>query len=307
MDEIVKCYLPDKNEEPELYNLVKTYQTHSHSKSCRKYKNSDCRFNYGRFFTERTIVAEPLSKEIPETERTKILLQRRKILDKVKKYIEENLFPAKNNFLDPSKENYAPIKDIAGVLYELNITEQEYYQVLAISIDDDFQIHFKRPTNSCSVNNYFSEGLMAWRANLDIQPVINQYKAVSYMCAYFSKSEDETSQAMKQATSEAVANSSSKYDTMKAIARAYATKRECSVQEAVYHIMPELWMRKCFPAVNFANSNLPEQRYRMWKSQEEISELPEDSTDIYKKNMLCLLYTSPSPRDGLLSRMPSSA
>ena len=26
-----------------------------------------------------------------------------------------------------------------------------------------------------------------------------------------------------------------------------------------------------------------------------------------KKDMLCLLYTSPSPRDGLLSRMPSSA
>ena len=25
------------------------------------------------------------------------------------------------------------------------------------------------------------------------------------------------------------------------------------------------------------------------------------------KNMICLLYTSPSPRDGLLSRMPSSA
>ena len=26
-----------------------------------------------------------------------------------------------------------------------------------------------------------------------------------------------------------------------------------------------------------------------------------------KRNHVCLLYTSPSPRDGLLSRMPSSA
>ena len=26
-----------------------------------------------------------------------------------------------------------------------------------------------------------------------------------------------------------------------------------------------------------------------------------------KKSLACLLYTSPSPRDGLLSRMPSSA
>ena len=27
----------------------------------------------------------------------------------------------------------------------------------------------------------------------------------------------------------------------------------------------------------------------------------------YEKDIICLLYTSPSPRDGLLSRMPSSA
>ena len=31
------------------------------------------------------------------------------------------------------------------------------------------------------------------------------------------------------------------------------------------------------------------------------------STLVYGLTRLCLLYTSPSPRDGLLSRMPSSA
>ena len=36
----------------------------------------------------------------------------------------------------------------------------------------------------------------------------------------------------------------------------------------------------------------------------------EDSAFVFARNMQfsdCLLYTSPSPRDGLLSRMPSSA
>ena len=28
---------------------------------------------------------------------------------------------------------------------------------------------------------------------------------------------------------------------------------------------------------------------------------------VYTQSKICLLYTSPSPRDGLLSRMPSSA
>ena len=32
-----------------------------------------------------------------------------------------------------------------------------------------------------------------------------------------------------------------------------------------------------------------------------------DINDMDTLNMICLLYTSPSPRDGLLSRMPSSA
>ena len=32
-----------------------------------------------------------------------------------------------------------------------------------------------------------------------------------------------------------------------------------------------------------------------------------NTVNIKGKNKVCLLYTSPSPRDGLLSRMPSSA
>ena len=33
------------------------------------------------------------------------------------------------------------------------------------------------------IDNYFTEGLFAWKANIDIQPVFNHYKAATYMCA----------------------------------------------------------------------------------------------------------------------------
>ena len=40
----------------------------------------------------------------------------------------------------------------------------------------------------------------------------------------------------------------------------------------------------------------------------DSAELPEINTALLLTNpSICLLYTSPSPRDGLLSRMPSSA
>ena len=45
--------------------------------------------------------------------------------------------------------------------------------------------------------------------------------------------------------------------------------------------MPELWLRKTFPGVIFANSNLPENRFRICRSKEEIDELPEDSVDVF--------------------------
>ena len=49
------------------------------------------------------------------------------------------------------------------------------------------------------------------------------------MCAYFSKAEAETSEAMKQAVKDAINEKKSDFERMKGIARAYATKRECSV------------------------------------------------------------------------------
>ena len=108
------------------------------------------------------------------------------------------------------------------------------------------------------------------------------------MCSYLSKQkqEDECSQAMKQAFKESLERGAGSYEQMKSVAHAHVSKRECSLQEAVYQVMPELWLRKVFPGVLYVNSNIPEKRVRMMSSKKEIFELPEDSTDIYKRNMV---------------------
>ena len=90
---------------------------------------------------------------------------------------------------------------------------------------------------------------------------------------------------MKQAAKKASKENKSDYEKMKAFAKTY-TKRECSVQEAVYLIMPELWLRKIFPRVIFLIRNLAEKRFRIFKKKAEIDELPGDSTDIFQHNML---------------------
>ena len=75
---------------------------------------------------------------------------------------------------------------------------------------------------------------------------------------------------MKKAAKKVLNASKTEFETMKAIANAYSTKRECSVQEAVYHILPELWLQKIFPKVIFLNSNMPEKRYRIFKKKCQI-------------------------------------
>ena len=196
-------------------------------------------------------------------------------MKEVKHYIDE--------YLDPHKSSYRKTT-IAAILDVLGITEDDYYWALSISQDSDFEMHIFRPPNSCFVNNYFTIGLQAWEANIDIQPVFNYYKAVTYMCSYFSKCETESSVAMKNAAKES--ENLSYQDRMKKLAIAFLTNRQCSLQEAVYQLMPELWLRKTFPVVTFANSNLPEKRYKICKSKDELSQLPEDSTDVFKRNNL---------------------
>ena len=81
---------------------------------------------------------------------------------------------------------------------------------------------------------------MTWETNLDIQPVLDYYKAVSYMCTYLSKSEEESFEAMKQAAREAYESRKPVRERMKSVARVYRTHREMYVQEAVTIALPDL-------------------------------------------------------------------
>ena len=125
--------------------------------------------------------------------------KRKEILLKVKDYINNFLNPSKTNFFDPSRDDFTEIKSISKVLKEFNISDKEYENALKISDDNGFQLHLRRSTSSCFASNYFDVGLLAWKANIDIQPVFDYYKTVTYMCSCLSKQEDECSQAMKQA------------------------------------------------------------------------------------------------------------
>ena len=119
----VQAYLPDIKVDSELHELVATYQKHNHSKSCRKYRNVPCRFNFGQFFTKTTVVAEPLTEDLDEDLKTNMLTRRNEILSLVKQEIDK--------VFNPSKPQYDPTKTEDEILSSLGIT------------DSDFDLHLK--------------------------------------------------------------------------------------------------------------------------------------------------------------------
>ena len=83
------------------------------------------------------------------------------------------------------------------------------------------------------------------------------------------------------------------------LAYSFISSRQLSVQEAVRHCLTELWFRKCNPECLFVNTNLPEERYRILKSAEELDELPDDSTDIFQNGIIECYNNRPSKVDQL--------
>ena len=64
------------------------------------------------------------------------------------------------------------------------------------------------------------------------------------MCSYLSRDENECSKAVKQVLKEAIGNGATYYEQMKSMTYSSASKQECFLQKAVYHILPEQWLRK---------------------------------------------------------------
>ena len=86
LDNIIRNDLPDPDKEPELLDLVEKYQIHRHTKSYQKFKSKSCRIHYGTYFTNQTIIAEPLASNIAASIKVSLIEIVIKVLGKVKEY-----------------------------------------------------------------------------------------------------------------------------------------------------------------------------------------------------------------------------
>ena len=125
VDSIVRSDLSDSVYESILFELVKTYQIHHHSKTSRKYENEKSRLHFGKFIKTRTISAQLLEDSVPEDIKYAKMQYRNTVLKKVKKYIGNELNTSKKNFFDKKKDDYVELKPIEEILSLLEISSED--------------------------------------------------------------------------------------------------------------------------------------------------------------------------------------
>ena len=189
IDKWTSCSLDTGDED--LDNLVKEVNVHHHTSSCQKRGN--CRFNFPRLPSNRTIVAMSLDASENETDDEKKVRQRRiddatKILSTVK----DALKTLEENEEDQTLEEF---------LHKLDISIDDYEKSLKISSRGN-TIILKRKIKERMVNNYNGKMLKVWRANIDVQVCLDNFAIVTYVCDYLTKSDDGLTKFMKEAIKE---------------------------------------------------------------------------------------------------------
>ena len=172
------------------------------------------------------------------------------------------------------------------LLEKLDITEVDYMKAIRSSLTDK-KLFLKRAPSELRVNNYNSVLLRAWRANMDLQFILDPYACAMYIVSYISKAQRGMSNLLHKATNEARENPTDLPRQVRQIGNAFLNHVEISAQEAIYLVL-QMHLRQSSRTVLFVNTPPPppENRVVFVKSTEVIANLPDDSTDIESTNLI---------------------
>ena len=114
-------------------------------------------------------------------------------------------------------------------------------------------IFLNRQPNELRINNYNPACLSAWRANMDVQFVLDVYACAMYIVSYISKAQKGMSELLRTACAEARQGNATIKQQVRDIGNKFLNV-EISAQEAVYIVL-QLAMRKSSRQVVFINTS----------------------------------------------------
>ena len=170
------------------------------------------------------------------------------------------------------------------LLEEFGVSEHKYILAIRSSLNCP-TIFLKRHPNELRINNYNSPCLLAWRANIDIQFVLDVYACAMYIVSYISKAQKGMSELLRRACAEAREGNAHIKQQVRDIGNKFLNSVEISAQEAVYLIL-QLPMRKSARNVVFINTSPPAERVELLKPLSEIEKMSDESEEIHSGGLL---------------------
>ena len=192
--------------------------------TCRKNTNNLCRFNHPQPPMKQTMILYPFDEKTPNSD----IKTYKESWKSIKSYLDDL-----QNCEDMTFED---------LLLKLNITEENYLLAIRSSLNAA-TIFLKQKPNEMHINNYNADCLTAWRANMDIQYVLDVYACAVYIANYISKSQKGMSELLRQACTEVREGNCNIKQQVRDIGSKFLNNVEISAREAVY-ITLQLSMRK---------------------------------------------------------------
>ena len=134
-------------------------------------------------------------------------------------------------------------------------------------------------------NAYNPQILNLWKANMDIQFVLDPYACVMYIINYVGKSQRGMSKLLRQALADSKRGNGSVRQRLQAIANCFLNGSEISAQEICYYLL-QMPVCQASKSCVFINTSRPEKRVRMLKPTKTLQELDPQSTDVLCTGLL---------------------
>ena len=262
----VDSYISCKADSDDLGELV-NLQRHKHSKTCKKKGRAICRFNFPSPPMPRTMILEPLS----ETD------------------VDENVADMLKDALGRIRSllnsiNADETMTFVKFLEKLDLTEHQYIKAIRLSLKHS-TLFLKRSPSEIRINCYNPHLLNAWRANIDIQFVLDPYACAVYILSYITKGQRGMSKLLRKACEEAKEGNKNIVNRVRHIGNKFLNAVEISAQEAVYLVL-QMPLRRSSREFQFINTSDPDERIFLLKSMDKIKELPDNSIDIESDNVI---------------------
>ena len=239
-------------------------QKHSHTQTCKKNKNSVCRFHYPQPPFPKTVILDKIPEDDPRIEEYK------KKWTTIHKELEEMARGTEITFEE--------------FLTKMDLSYEEYEKCVQTTLQAR-TIFLRRTPQEITINNYNRNTMLAWEANMDIQYVLDAYACATYIVSYMSKGSRGMSKLLAQASAEARAGNTSVTDSMRHIGNQFLNSVEISAQEAAYLAL-QLALRKSSRITVFINTAPPHERVRLLKKKADLEAMDDEDTNIDSSNLI---------------------